>query len=162
MSTLQSTRTTPYFAEDEEHQRLEWLSGHPMKVLFDAAATGGQLTVLESAPPAGSASPLHVHSREDEMFILLSGSVLVVVGDTRQELHAGGVTFLPRDVPHAYRVIEDAHVLTLCTPAGLEGFFRSAGHDLSQPRPEGFAITPATMGPALEQHGGRILGPPPA
>ena len=162
MTTMQTRPTTPYLAEEDAHQRLEWLGGHPMKVLFDAAATGGQLMVLESTPAAGSASPLHVHGREDEMFILLSGAALVVVGDARQELHAGGVAFLPRDIPHAYRIVEDAHVLTLATPAGLEGFFRSAGHDLSQPRPDDFAITPATMTAALERHGGRIVGPPPA
>lgn len=117
---------------------------------------------LDSTPPAGSASPLHVHGREDEMFIVLDGAATVVVGDARYDLRAGGVAFLPRDVPHAYRITEDAHILTLCTPAGLEEFFRAAGHDLSHPKPAGWAITPATMTAALEPLGGKIVGPPPA
>ncbi len=58
----------------QQVQQLEWLSGHPVKVLLDAATTDGQLMLLESTPHAGSASPMHVHTREDEMFVLLKGA----------------------------------------------------------------------------------------
>lgn len=119
--------TVPCVANDADHQSLEWLSGHPVKVLLDSAATGGQLMMLESTPHAGSASPLHVHGREDEMFLLLAGAVLVVVGEQRYELGKGGVAFLPREVLHAYRITRDAHLQTLTTPGGLEEFFRTAG-----------------------------------
>lgn len=156
MTTLQ-----PYIASAQEQQQLEWLSGHPVSVLLDSAATGGQLMVLRSTPPAGSASPLHVHGREDEVFIMLEGAGIVVVGDRTVELGPGGVAFLPRDVPHAYRITEDAHLLTICTPGGLEEFFRTAGRDMAQPRPEGWAITPESMTAALTPLGGRIVGPPP-
>ncbi|MCW2606705.1 MAG: hypothetical protein JWO60_1398 [Frankiales bacterium] len=154
--------TSPYIANEQDHQRLEWLGGEALTVLLDAASTGGQLMVLSSKPKAGTAAPLHVHGSEDEMFLLLSGSALVFVGNERFEVEAGGSAFLPRDVPHAYRITADAHVLTLATPAGLEGFFRQAGHDLSTPKPDDWTISPATMGPALAAHGGRIIGPPPA
>lgn len=162
---MTSTRTAPiepYVANAEAQQQLEWLSGHPMSVLLDSEASGGQLMVLRSTPHAGSASPLHVHGREDEVFVLLSGAAIVVVGDQTYELRAGGVAYLPRDIPHAYRITADADLLTLCTPAGLEEFFRTAGHDLSQPKPDDFAITPASLAAALEPLGGRIVGPPPA
>lgn len=119
--------TVPYVANDADHQSLKWLSGHPVKVLLDSAATGGQLMMLESTPHAGSASPLHVHGREDEMFLLLAGVVVVVVGEQRYELGKGGVAFLPRDVLHACRITKDAHLLRLTTPGGLEEFFRTAG-----------------------------------
>ncbi|MGI8536018.1 MAG: hypothetical protein ACR2K2_05865 [Mycobacteriales bacterium] len=68
---------------------------------------------------------------------------------------------MPRDVPHTYRITsDDTRMLTLCTPAGLEGFFRHAGHDLAQPRPEGWAVDPAVMGQAAAAHGVTVLGPP--
>ena len=117
--------------------------------------------VMESTPPAGSASPMHVHGREDEVFRLVEGSATLYLGDERFILGAGGVAFLPREVPHAYRITADAHMLTLATPAGLEGFFRAAGHDLSQPKPADWALTPETLTQALVAHGGRIVGPPP-
>jgi quercetin dioxygenase-like cupin family protein len=150
-----------YLAQQDEHQQLEWIDAGIMEVLLDSEITGGQLAVFRSDLPAGAASPVHVHGDEDEIFLLLGGSMSCWVGDDRYELHDGGVAFLPRKLPHAYRVgHRGAHLLTLCTPGGLEGFFRVAGHDLSTAKPAGWAITPERMGAALAVHGGRILGPP--
>lgn len=151
----------PYIAQASEHQQLEWIGGGVMSVLFDAQSTGGQLTLLRTKLRQGDASPVHVHGNEDEMFVLLQGSGIFWVGDARYEVSEGGVVFLPRRIPHAYRFVsETVEILTLCTPAGIEGFFRAAGHDLREPKPEGWAMTPATMAAAMAQHGGRIIGPP--
>jgi quercetin dioxygenase-like cupin family protein len=151
----------PFIAQDTDHQVLEWIGGSHILVLLDAARSDGQLMVVRTTLHQGDASPVHVHSREDEVFLLLSGAGLVWVGDERHEVSQGGVAFLPRDIPHGYLITSPhADMLTLATPGGLEGFFRSAGHDLATPRPDGFAVTPATMAPALAQHGGRIIGPP--
>jgi len=38
--------------------------------------------------------------------------------------------------------------------------FRSVGHDVSTRKPQGWAITPATLGAAASAHGQQILGPP--
>lgn len=112
--------------------------------------------VLRSELRRGDASPLHVHGREDEMFLMLSGAAVVHVGEERREVAQGGVAFLPRDIPHAYRITSDtATMLTLTTPGGLEGFFRRAGHDVATPKPQGWAISPATLAEALAAHGGR-------
>jgi hypothetical protein len=63
-------------------------------------------------------------------------------------------------IPHAYRITADAEILALATPSGLENFFRQAGWDLQRPKPEGWSITPASMGQAAAANGQRILGPP--
>ncbi|MDP9794035.1 quercetin dioxygenase-like cupin family protein [Catenuloplanes nepalensis] len=152
--------THPYAAQADDHQKLEWLGGGVMEVLLDGERTGGQLAVFRSQAPAGAASPAHVHSREDEIFVLLSGSAVFWIGDRRFEAGEGSVAFLPRGVPHAYRITEDADLFAVSTPAGLENFFRGAGHDLSLPRPEGFTVTPATMAAAAAANGQTILGPP--
>lgn len=152
---------TAYVADAQDHQQLAWLGRSTVQVLLDSAATGGALTALSSELRAGDAAPVHVHSREDEVFLLLSGSAVVWCGDDRYEVGPGGVAFLPRDVPHTYRVTEDGtRMLTLCTPAGLEGFFRSAGHDLSRPVPQGWELGPAQLAPAAAAHGVTLLGPP--
>jgi hypothetical protein len=39
-------------------------------------------------------------------------------------------------------------VITLCTPAAVERFFRAAGWDLSKPKPPEWEITPATLAAA--------------
>ncbi|MEX2659622.1 MAG: cupin domain-containing protein [Acidimicrobiales bacterium] len=150
-----------HLAQRSEHQQLEWIGDSTVSVVLDAAASDGQLMILESRLRRGDASPVHVHGEEDEIFLMLQGSGTFWVGEERHELADGGVAFLPRHLPHAYVITsEEAHVLTLATPGGLEGFFRSAGHDRSVPKPEGWAITPATLGAALAAHGGQVVGPP--
>ena len=151
----------PYVAQDADHQVIEWIGGSQMRVLLDSARSAGQLMAMRTTLHRGDASPVHVHSREDEVFILVMGTGLVWIGDDRYDVAEGGVVFMPREVPHSYLITSShADMLTLATPAGLEGFFRAAGHDLATPRPEGFAVTPATMAPAFAAHGGRIVGPP--
>lgn len=98
MTHLRTAVTKSYIANAEAQQQLEWLSRHPVSVLLDSAASAGQLMVLRSTPPAGSASPMHVHGREDEVFVVISGAAIVVMGDQTHELHAGGVALLPKDI----------------------------------------------------------------
>ena len=156
-----STASQSYVGNAHEHQVLEWLGGSTMQVLLDAAHSNGSLTIVRTALNDGDAAPLHVHSGEDEIFIMLAGSGLVWVGDDRYELGPGGIAYLPRAIPHTYRVTQDGtDLLTICTPGGMDSFFRSAGHDRSKPKPEGWAITPATLGAAAAAVGQQILGPP--
>lgn len=150
-----------YIAQSNEHQELEWIGGGRMSILLDGEATNGQLTVVRSQLRAGAASPLHSHQNEDEMFVLLKGDGIFWVGDERHEVGEGGSVFLPRDVAHAYRFVTDVDLLTLCTPSGIEGFFRGAGRDLKDPRPDGFEITMQAMAAAAIAGGQQILGPPP-
>jgi quercetin dioxygenase-like cupin family protein len=132
-----------------------------MRIMLDGEKTDGQLTMLRSAAAGGSASPVHVHAGEDEIVVLVKGSGIFWAGEQRWELSEGGVAFLPRNVPHAYRFTsETVDMLAVCTPAGTEEFFRAAGWDLSRPEPAGWEITPATMGAAAAATGQTILGPP--
>lgn len=152
-----------YVAQASEHQQLEWIGGAAMSVLLDGAATDGQLAMMRTRLTRGAASPAHVHSAEDEMFVVLQGSGIFWVGDQRHEVAEGGSVFLPRGIPHAYRFTsETVDLLTICTPAGIERFFRAAGWDISRPKPEGWALTPASLHAAAADTGQQILGPPPA
>jgi quercetin dioxygenase-like cupin family protein len=151
-----------YIAQAADHQQLEWLGGHPIEILLDGSNTAGQVTVVRSHLAAGSSSPLHVHHREDEMFVLLRGEGLFWVGDECHEVGEGGAVFLPRDVPHAYHFTSpEVDLLTICTPSGMEDFFRAAGRDLRTPRPEGWEVSVAAMVEAAARGGQEILGPPP-
>jgi hypothetical protein len=84
----------------------------------------------------------------------------VWVGDERSQLHPGGICFLPRQLPHAYRVDTDCRMIILNTPAGQENLFRAAGWDLSQPKPTGWQVSPDRLSKAVEQSGVTIVGPP--
>ncbi|MFD8815069.1 cupin domain-containing protein [Streptomyces sp. NPDC059627] len=150
-----------YLAQPEQQQKLEWLDGGIFSVLLDGAATDGRLTVGRFSVAKGEAPPYHLHTREDEVFLLLSGTALVWSDDQEMELSEGGIVYLPRNVPHGYRITsETADLLMICTPAGIEGMFRYAGRDLSTPRPDGFEIAPGVLAEAADRYGQVVLGPP--
>ncbi|MCU1685237.1 MAG: cupin 2 protein [Amycolatopsis sp.] len=150
-----------YLAQPDQQQKLEWLDGGVLGMLLDGAATDGQLTVGRFDVSEGEAPPFHLHTREDEVFLLLKGSALVWSGEEEHELKEGGIVYLPRNVPHAYRITsKKADLLMICTPAGIEGMFRYAGRDLATPRPDGFEILPERLAEASDKFGQVIMGPP--
>ncbi|MDP9232983.1 MAG: hypothetical protein M3P01_00310 [Actinomycetota bacterium] len=80
------------------------------------------------------------------------------------EAVAGSLLFGPRDVPHAFRVdSEDARLLLIFGPSGVEGFFREGGKPVGAlglpPADEQFLDRQALM-----EVGGRFnqefVGPP--
>ena len=89
-----------------------------------AASTGGAMSVFEEIDPVDT--PLHVHEHEDELFYALEGEHVFRVGEREHRVGPGGLVFAPRGVPHAQRrvVPRTGRVLVVCTPGGLEGFFR--------------------------------------
>ena len=90
--------------------------------------TEGRYAALELSAPKGFASPLHIHRTEDEFFIVLSGEVRVRHGEEVIEAVAGSLVYGPRDIAHAFRVdSEEARILLIFGPGGVEGFFREGG-----------------------------------
>jgi quercetin dioxygenase-like cupin family protein len=159
--SLPGAALQPYIRQANEHQRLAYIGGGELAVILDAAITGGQLTVVEAHSRRGDASPVHVHSRDDEAFLLLDGAMTVWVGDQRHRLWPGGIAFLPRNIPHAVRNDIASRALILSCPAGFqEGVFRSGGWDLSRPLPEGWQPIQDALRRAADQAGVTLLGPP--
>jgi quercetin dioxygenase-like cupin family protein len=148
-----------YIAQPEQQQQLEWLDGGTLAMLLDGASTNGQLMVGRFDVSEGEAPPYHKHTREDEVFLLIKGTALVWVDDQQSELSEGGIVFLPKDIPHAYRITsKKADLLMINTPAGIEGMFRETGRDKSTTRPPGFHVTPD---PAVSaNYVNVIVGPP--
>jgi quercetin dioxygenase-like cupin family protein len=148
-----------YLAQPEQQQQLEWLDGGTLAILLDSAATAGQLMVGRFDVGEGEAPPYHTHTLEDEVFLLIKGTALVWAGDQETELAEGGIVFLPKNIPHAYRITSKrADLLMINTPGGIEGMFRETGRDRSTPRPPDFQITPQ---PAISaKYGNIIVGPP--
>ena len=148
-----------YLAQPDQQQKLEWLDNGVLTMVLDSAATDGQLMMGRFDVARGEAPPYHKHLHEDEIFMLISGTALVWYDDQQHELAEGGVVFLPRGVPHAYRITsERADLLMINTPGGIEGMFRETGRDLSTPRPEGFEVVPQPE--VAERYGNVVLGPP--
>lgn len=114
-----------------------------------AKTTGGALTIIEEIPPLLD-TPLHVHSKEDELFYILEGEHVVQRGETEFHVGPGDTVFLPRGVPHAQRrlVPGEGRLLVVCTPAGLEDFFRdlAAAEKDGKLGPDAYAAASAKAG----------------
>ena len=95
--------------------------GSPIKAR--GSDTGGALGVIETVIPAGHGPPLHVHRNEDEGFYVLSGKIEIQRGEERFRAEPGTFVYLPRDVPHTFRGIDEARILGIVMPAGLEEAF---------------------------------------
>jgi mannose-6-phosphate isomerase-like protein (cupin superfamily) len=87
--------------------------------------SGGAMAVMEEVPPMVD-TPLHVHSREDELFYIVEGEHIVTVGHQEHRLGPGEAIFAPRGVPHAQRRVQPGvgRELVVFIPGGFEQFFR--------------------------------------
>jgi mannose-6-phosphate isomerase-like protein (cupin superfamily) len=94
-------------------------------IRVSAEDSGGGMTVLEEVPPMVD-TPLHVHSREDELFYIVEGEHIVQRGDDEFRLGPGEALFCPRGVPHSQRRVEPGigRELLVFIPGGFEQFFR--------------------------------------
>jgi mannose-6-phosphate isomerase-like protein (cupin superfamily) len=90
-------------------------------------ATDGLCGFVEQRANAGTATPLHVHHRDGELFHVIEGHVTYSVDGEVVEAPAGSTVYGPAGVPHAFRVDEDGTRLLDIRRAGTEGFFAAAG-----------------------------------
>ena len=80
-----------YLAQAGQQQQLERPAGGTMSILLDSEATKGQLLVARSHTNEGVASPYHMHTREDEVFMMISGTAQFWCGEEESELAEGGI-----------------------------------------------------------------------
>lgn len=158
-------KTTQGYALDAGAGEAIWTMGERMVLKATGELTGGAFTICEDLVAAGSEPPPHFHEREDEAFYLLEGTLEVMVGDQSYQAGPGAFVFLPRLVPHSWRVIgaEPVRMLAFFTPAGVEGFFQALGRPAEAPTP------PPPSAPDLPkviqtagEYGIHPIGPPPA
>lgn len=140
-----------------------WFLGNLMVVKATAQSTNGAYGLLESWISAGASPPLHVHHREDESFWVLEGTLTIRCGAETYQARAGSYVFLPRGVPHTFRVDGDtpARMLTLLTPGGGEGFFVEGGRPAERATlaPEGPPDL-ARLRRVAREFGSEFVGPP--
>jgi quercetin dioxygenase-like cupin family protein len=116
--------------------RSLWFQGNLMTIKVAGEHTNDGVAVVEGIFRAGHGPPLHVHRNEDELFYLLDGEMVVACDGRTFTAHAGDLVFLPRDIPHTFKVPADggpARALFLVTPAGFLGFIEAAGEPAPEP-----------------------------
>jgi quercetin dioxygenase-like cupin family protein len=127
------TAPEPFVTTDDAGHAL-WSVGALMVIKATATTTGGAFALIDHLAGPGYETPYHVHHAEDEFFYVLSGAIECFSGAHGGEVvrvQTHDTVFLPRDIPHGFRVVSDepCRMLIGLTPGGLEAFYIAAGED---------------------------------
>jgi quercetin dioxygenase-like cupin family protein len=112
------------------------LPGVGVQFKIDAEDVGGRVSVVEHPFEVGSLVPPHVHTREDEISIVIEGQIGYRSEDREVVLSTGGYIVKPRGEVHAMWNAGDApaRMIEIITPAGFDKFFRElAAANASRP-----------------------------
>lgn len=129
--------------------------GLPTVLRATAGDTGGAFGLIEHLTvPPGFASPYHTHTREDEAFYVLEGTVAFVSDGTWTTGGAGTYVFGPRGIAHGFMVVGDApaRMLLLCSPGGFEQFVAQLSEAAPAP-PDMARLVSAAAAFGIELHG---------
>lgn len=91
-----------------------------------SVVTRGQVAIVEhTLPPRALAAPLHRHSREDELSIVLSGEIGALLGDDVVTGGPGAYVWKPRDQWHTFwnAGTTELRFIELLLPGGFDGYF---------------------------------------
>jgi quercetin dioxygenase-like cupin family protein len=117
---------------------------------IEGADTGAALSIVEHPFAVGALVRPHIHTREDEISIVLEGQIGFRSEDQEVVLGRGGYIVKPRNQVHAMwnAGSTPARMIEIISPAGFEGFFRGFA-DLNDAGP----IDPAAVAELAKEYG---------
>ncbi|MGH9229367.1 MAG: cupin domain-containing protein [Acidimicrobiales bacterium] len=152
----QFTTSTP----DAPERQFVLGQGLRATILATAEETGGHLDLMDCVQPPGAATPLHLHTKYQERYWVISGSMTVWAGSDRATLGPGDYYVIPTNVPHMVRFgPEGTRALVFSSPAGFAQLVARAGTPAHLATPETELDTDLFMAVTTEL-GDVVLGPP--
>ena len=123
--------TTIKSSSVRDQAKDEWLQvtpGERFTIRVSAVETMGAYSIIEIVADPHNGVPLHIHSKEEEHFIVLDGTLDIAVGNRRWDATAGSCVTVKRGVPHAWCNQSDTplRMLVVFSPGRIEGLFRAA------------------------------------
>jgi uncharacterized cupin superfamily protein len=99
-----------------------------MVIKARSQTTGGSLAFIENLVPPLEGPPLHRHVRENEAWYVLEGFFRFLADGALLDAPQGSFVFVPRVVAHCFQNTgaDEAMILMMFTPAGMERFLRGA------------------------------------
>jgi len=139
-----------------EAQRVIPFLGQRYHIRVSGQDTAGTLALMDTSAIRGHGSPIHMHRHDYEIFVVLEGTLRIVVEGQEHEAGGGCAAVLPAGRPHGFVVTsESARYLTVHHGPAFEQFIAAAAE-------EGIAVpTPERLTEIAAAHGIDILGPPP-
>jgi quercetin dioxygenase-like cupin family protein len=146
---------TPAITTPDTQRMIPFL-GEWYHVRVSGQDTAGTFAVMETEATRGHGSPMHVHRHDSEIFLVLDGTLRVVVDGQEHEAGPGSAAVLPAGRPHGFVVTSTtARYLAVHHGPTFEQFVTAAaGEGDNIPDPSRLAVIAAA-------HGIDIVGPPP-
>jgi mannose-6-phosphate isomerase-like protein (cupin superfamily) len=122
--------------------------------------TMGGFTIVDHRCPAGFAPPPHMHRDTDEAFYVLEGRFEGFCGDASWVADPGTLVFLPRGVPHGFRVSDTGpgRTLLILAPSGFDRFVAELGTPAGRlVLPDPTPPDPARVAEVAAAHGIQVL-----
>jgi quercetin dioxygenase-like cupin family protein len=146
------------------HSEARWYGNSLWEFLVPADATDGKLSVFQATMPEGFSPPRHIHTREDEVFLVLEGGAWFDIDGARQLAGPGTSVYMPRGVPHTFRVKSPvARMLGIMTPGAFEQLFRNLSVHAEKrtlPKPGTVPFDVPTVMAEQIRLGTQVVGPP--
>ena len=156
------TALIPIIKASGEGDKQSFLGGglHTWKLMSED--TGGAFFMFEDLLTHGKTTPLHLHPEADETVYVLAGEIVANVDGIESRIGAGGITFTPKGVPHAFLVVsESARLLTMQTPGIGEAFYLGASEPAIDDQSNTVDIARIQASAQRNPQAIQLLGPPP-
>ena len=151
-------------SESTESNGFWFMDGH-ITIHLSQAANADGISIVAHLLPGGFGPPLHIYRDEDETFYILEGEFRFKQGGAIRHARSGEVVYLPKGVPHGFRVLSagGGRCLTV-TRGGFEAMLRSASRSATAViLPEQVEPTPAMqarLAALCAENGIDLIGPP--
>jgi mannose-6-phosphate isomerase-like protein (cupin superfamily) len=108
----------------------EWLTARPGEqfcIRVPAVATGGGYGVTEFIISPGDSTPIHLHEKEEEYFLILEGTLQFLYGDKTFDAEAGTMVTCLRGIRHAWgnATGRPVRMVAITMPGGCEEALRT-------------------------------------
>jgi quercetin dioxygenase-like cupin family protein len=102
-------------------------------ILASKEDTGGTYSFIEAKVFPGGGPIPHIQTREHEGFYVVEGQIIFYVDEQRIEAKSGTFVNIPPNVLHSFKneTNENAKMIIVLSPAGLEQFFVEVGLEVS-------------------------------
>jgi quercetin dioxygenase-like cupin family protein len=119
---------TPILRKSTEGRTIA-VVGDLYRFMATGEETDGRYAMWEAIVPPGGGPPPHIHSREEESFYILEGTISFQVGEEKWTASAGTFANMPIGSLHSFKneTAKPARMIISVAPAGLENMFFETG-----------------------------------
>ncbi len=98
-------------------------------------AMGSAIEIFDTKGIPGGGPPPHTHAWE-EIYVVLSGEMEVVVDGQTARLRPGDFAHVPANTPHGYTTIDHTHFLTIVSKGNASKFFKQVSTEVEMNPPD--------------------------